>query len=39
MISYRLAVYGGLAGLGYILVWLCRAGMELHVAASSCSGR
>ena len=33
MISYRLAVYGGLAGLGYILVWLYRAGMELHVAA------
>ena len=32
MISYRLAVVGGLAGLGYLLFWLCRAGMDPGVA-------
>ena len=33
MLSYRTAVFGGLAGLVYILWWLHRAGMDLHVAA------
>ena len=33
MISYRLAVCGGLAGIGYILAWLWRVGMDLPVAA------
>ena len=32
MMPYRLAVYGLLAGSFYILVWLWRSGMELHVA-------
>ena len=33
MLSYRVAVFGGLAGLIYILWWLHRLGMDLHVAA------
>ena len=32
MISYRPAVYGTLAGLVYVLWWLCRSGMDFHVA-------
>ena len=32
MMPYRLAVYGLLAGSFYILAWLWRSGMDLHVA-------
>lgn len=32
MISYRLAVCGGLVGIAYLLAWLCSAGMDLHIA-------
>ena len=33
IISYRVAVGGGLAGLGFILGWLWRSGLDLHLAA------
>lgn len=33
MVSYRTAVYGFLIGLGYILGWLWKSGMDLHIAA------
>ena len=33
MISYRLAVVGGLAGLGSLLLWLCRAGLDVGAVA------
>ena len=33
MISYRVAVGGGLAGLCFILGWLWRSGLDLHLAA------
>lgn len=32
MMSYRMAGYGLLAGLAYIVWWLCRAGMDLPVS-------
>ncbi|HIG55696.1 MAG TPA: hypothetical protein EYQ18_17285 [Candidatus Handelsmanbacteria bacterium] len=32
MISYRTAVYGFLIGLAYILGWLWKSGMDLHIA-------
>ena len=33
IISYRVAVGGGLVGLGFILGWLWRSGLDLHLAA------
>jgi len=33
MLPYRLAVYGGLASALYILLWLWKSGMEIHIAA------
>ena len=33
MLSYRLAVYGGLASALYILLWLWKSGMEIYIAA------
>ena len=38
MISYRLAVWGGLSGLAFILWWLWRSGLELHLAAFYLAG-
>ena len=32
MVSYRLAVFGGVLGLVFILGWMWRSGMELHLA-------
>ena len=32
MLSYRMAGYGLLAGLAYVVWWLCRAGMDLPVS-------
>ncbi len=32
MVSYRTAVYGFLIGLAYILGWLWKSGMDLHIA-------
>ena len=33
MVSYRTAVYGFIVGLVYILGWLWKSGMDLHIAA------
>lgn len=33
MVSYRTAVYGFLVGLAYIMGWLWKSGMDLHIAA------
>ena len=32
MVSYRTAVYGFIIGMVYILAWLWRSGMDLHIA-------
>ena len=32
MISYRVALYGLVIGALFVLVWLCRSGMDVHVA-------
>ena len=38
MVSYRVAVCGGLAGLAFILWWLWRSGLELHLAVLYMAG-
>ena len=38
MVSYRMAVYGFVIGMVYILVWLWRSGMDLHIAALFIAG-
>ena len=38
MVSYRTAVYGFVIGMVYILVWLWRSGMDLHIAALFIAG-
>ncbi|MBM4083700.1 MAG: hypothetical protein FJ272_02835 [Planctomycetes bacterium] len=38
MLSYRVAFFGLLLGLGYILLWLCVIGMELRLAALFVAG-
>ena len=38
MVSYRTAVYGFIIGMVYILAWLWRSGMDLHIAALFIAG-
>ena len=38
MVSYRTAVYGFVIGMVYILAWLLRSGMDLHIAALFIAG-
>ncbi len=38
MLSYRTAVLGFVVGIGYILAWLWRSGMDLHIALLFTSG-
>ena len=38
MVSYRTAVYGFIIGMVYIVAWLWRSGMDLHIAALFIAG-
>jgi len=38
MVSYRTAVYGFIIGMVYILAWVWRSGMDLHIAALFIAG-